>query len=389
MKIQILSFNFLLYTISGLWRPVQWSSKCSKLLYSVFTFFAIYMLMYLFLTHMMYIIFVVENLADLASCCFFFLSIISVLFKASTVVIYRDRIINLIEILQEKPCKACDKEEIDIQMKFDRLIRSYSMPYIILCSMSAICGAIGGSLYMLEGQIPYGFVWVPWDCTSFLILFFTSVQEIVAIIISIFVNLATDTMVLGFCLQICARFEILKHRLQKMIKFSYSEKKGEGTLTSSLNNTSNKTSRLSEHVSYHLCIIRLVEMINDVFSQVIFVQFSTSILVLCTLVYRVSYMTVIDIASLTCYLICMFMEIFYYCWAGNEVTLKSAGFGDEIYNMDWVLMTSSEQKDLLMIMKRSTKPIKLTSSFLVTLSLESYSNLMKTSFSVFNIMQQF
>lgn len=37
-------------------------------------------------------------------------------------------------------------------------------------------------------------------------------------------------------------------------------------------------------------------------------------------------------------------------------------------------MTISEQKDLLMIMKRSTKPIKLTSSFLVTLSLESYGN---------------
>ncbi|TGZ57996.1 Odorant receptor [Temnothorax longispinosus] len=158
-----------------------------------------------------------------------------------------------------------------------------------------------------------------------------------------------------------------------MIKFSHNEKKEEDTLTSSLN-ISNKTSRLAEHVSHHLCIIRLAEMINDVFSQVIFVQFSKSVLVLCTLVYSVPRMTVTDIATLASYIICMFMEIFYYCWAGNEVTLKSAGFGDKIYNMDWVLMTNSEQKDLLMIMKRSTKPIKLSSSFLVTLSLESYSN---------------
>ncbi|XP_024886867.1 odorant receptor 2a-like, partial [Temnothorax curvispinosus] len=335
------------------------------------------------------VIFVVKNLADLISCCYVSLDLIGLLSKASTIVIYRDRIINLIKILQEKPCKACDKEEIDIQMKFDRLIRSYSMPYIIVCSMSAICCAIRGTLYVLEGQIPFGyFVWVPWDCTSFLILFLTSVQLIVSLIIAIIVILASDTVVFGFCLQTCAQFEILKHRLQKMIKFSHNEKKEEDTLTSSLN-ISNKTSRLAEHVSHHLCIIRLAEMINDVFSQVIFVQFSKSVLVLCTLVYSVPRMTVTDIATLASYIICMFMEIFYYCWAGNEVTLKSAGFGDKIYNMDWVLMTNSEQKDLLMIMKRSTKPIKLSSSFLVTLSLESYSNLMKTSFSVFNIMQQF
>jgi hypothetical protein len=45
-----------------------------------------------------------------------------------------------------------------------------------------------------------------------------------------------------------------------------------------------------------------------------------------------------------------------------------------VYQMDWTLMTISERRDLLMIMKRSTRPIKLTSSFLVTLSLTSYGN---------------
>ncbi|KYN07117.1 hypothetical protein ALC62_01925, partial [Cyphomyrmex costatus] len=52
----------------------------------------------------------------------------------------------------------------------------------------------------------------------------------------------------------------------------------------------------------------------------------------------------------------------------------STGLSEIVYHLDWMLMTINEQKDLLMIMKRSTKPIKFTSSFLVTLSLESYGN---------------
>ncbi|KYN07124.1 Putative odorant receptor 13a [Cyphomyrmex costatus] len=363
---QILSLNFLLYTITGLWRPIEWSSKCFKSLYSVYTFLTMYLFTYFLLTHLMYIIFVVDNVEDLASCCSIFLGTITLFCKATIVIIRRDKIINLIEILQEEPCKACNEEEINIQMKFDRLIRLYSMPYIILYIISAICTVIGGILYMLDGQIPYGFVWVPWECTSFLLFCLTSLQEMVAVFIGIIVNAATETTVLGFCLQICARFEILNYRLQSMIK---DEKE---TMRKSL---LNNTSRLSKHVSFHLCIIRLAEMINDVFSQVIFIQFFISILVLCSSIYYLSsHITVTDVFNFTIYIFCLFMQIFVYCWAGNEVTLKSVALGEEIYHMDWILMTKSEQQDLLMIMKRSTKPIKFSSSFLVTLSLESYSN---------------
>lgn len=42
--------------------------------------------------------------------------------------------------------------------------------------------------------------------------------------------------------------------------------------------------------------------------------------------------------------------------------------------MNWFLLSINERKDLLMIMKRSTIPIKFTSSFLITFSLQSYSN---------------
>ncbi|EFN72308.1 Putative odorant receptor 22c, partial [Camponotus floridanus] len=122
-------------------------------------------------------------------------------------------------------------------------------------------------------------------------------------------------------------------------------------------------------------IYRLAKMINKVFSQVIFFQFFASILVLCTSLYHLSsHMTITYIISMIMYVLCMFVQIFVYCWAGNEVILKSTGLSDAVYEMDWISMPINKQKDLLIIMKRSTRPIIFTSSFLVTLSLESYVN---------------
>lgn len=64
-------------------------------------------------------------------------------------------------------------------------------------------------------------------------------------------------------------------------------------------------------------------MVNEVFSQVLFVQFFGSILILCSTVYHLSsHVTIADFASLAVYTFCMFVQIFVYCWAGNEVILK-------------------------------------------------------------------
>lgn len=63
-------------------------------------------------------------------------------------------------------------------------------------------------------------------------------------------------------------------------------------------------------------------MVNITFNQVLFVQFFSSILVLCTSVYYLAaHITETTAASFLVYTICMFAQIYIYCWAGNEVML--------------------------------------------------------------------
>ncbi|XP_012524485.2 putative odorant receptor 85d [Monomorium pharaonis] len=381
---QIFSLNFLFYTIGGIWRPIEWSSKFSMCLYGVFTFCTLYMLNFLMLTQLIDTIFIVDNIDDFATNSSLLLSVIATFCKAITITTRRSEIINLIRMLQEKPCKACNEEEINIQMKYDRLIRSCTINYMVLASFSATGVTIGEVLTTLQGELPYR-IWVPYDYTTFFLFWFTSLQEILTVLLGTFVNVGTETLLLGFCLQICTQFELLICRLQRMIESDEKTKIHKNLL----NDASNRTNRLSEHIRHHLYIIRFAEMANEIFNQVLFVQFFASILVLCSSVYYLSsHITITDFIKLAIYTLCMFVQIFVYCWAGNEVIRKSIGLSEAVYQMDWILMTISEQKDLLMIMKRSTRPIKFTSSFLVTLSLDSYTNILKTSYSAFNILQR-
>ncbi|KAG5329989.1 OR4 protein, partial [Acromyrmex heyeri] len=376
---QILSLNFLFYTIGGVWRPIKWSSKCSMCLYSAFTLSTIYLLNFSVLTQLIDIVFVVDNMDDFATNSLMLLSAIAALCKAITAVFRRSEIISLIKTLQEKPFKACNEEEIIIQMKYDCLIRqnsayrSYTISYMILALFSATGAVIGEMLTAFQGELPYR-IWVPYDYTPILLFWLTSLHEMLALIFGTFVNIATETLLLGFCLQICAQLELFTRRLQRIVE---PDKNKEAC--NLLTNVPNRN-RLSEHVYYHLpykhiFIDLFAEMVNEIFSEVLFVQFFASILILCSSVYYLSsHLTVTDFTKLSIFTFCMFVQIFVYCWAGNEVILKSTGLSEAACQIDWILMTISERKDLLMIMKRSIRPIKFTSSFLVTLSLDSYAN---------------
>ncbi|KAL0112576.1 hypothetical protein PUN28_012112 [Cardiocondyla obscurior] len=136
--------------------------------------------------------------------------------------------------------------------------------------------------------------------------------------------------------------------------------------------------------------IRYAKTVNIVFNEILFFQFFGSIIVLCTSVYFLSkhIKDLSAIIFLLMYTVCMFAQIFVYCWAGNEVILKSANTGEAIYCMDWPSLSVNEKKELMMIMARCEIPIQFTSSFLVTMSLQSYGSILKTSYSAFNLLQK-
>ncbi|GAB1867165.1 Odorant receptor [Camponotus japonicus] len=378
---QLFSLNFLMYTVGGVWRPIKWSSNVAKLLYSIFTSIILFSLYFLMLTQFMDILLVVDNIDDFATNTLMFLTIVAVTCKATIVVVRRNAIIKLVQTLLEPPCKPQNEDEMAIQRKFDKFIRSCSIKYSLLATSSVTGVTVRSVLNVTQGYLPYR-IWVPYDTDTSPMFLITSIQQIITVVFVTIINVGTETLVFGLFLQTCAQFEIFENRLHKLIS---------NKIAKYLKLASPNKGRaiISEYIYHHLSIYKYAKTVNVIFNQVLFVQFFGSILVLCTSVYYLSaHITESESATLIVYTICMFVQVFVYCWSGNEVILKSISVGDTIYHMDWPLLSVSEKKELLMIMMRSTLPIKFTSSFLITLSLQSYSGILKISYSAFNVLQK-
>ncbi|KAK0093799.1 hypothetical protein PV326_012631, partial [Microctonus aethiopoides] len=115
-----------------------------------------------------------------------------------------------------------------------------------------------------------------------------------------------------------------------------------------------------------------------------------SLIVICNGSHRLSNVVPFTSEFLTIigYLMCMLMQIFIYCFYGNAVIHKSINLYNEIYAMDWLILDVSTKKSLLIIMKRTLRPIKFTSGHLVVLSLKSFNRLIKLSYSMYNVLHQ-
>jgi len=93
------------------------------MLYSMFTAFILSSLYFLMLTQLMDIILVIDNIDDFTMNSLIFMNMVAVCCKATVIVIRRNAIIELTEILLKEPCKPRDADEVAIQERLDEFIR--------------------------------------------------------------------------------------------------------------------------------------------------------------------------------------------------------------------------------------------------------------------------
>ncbi|XP_025074601.1 odorant receptor Or2-like [Pogonomyrmex barbatus] len=125
------------------------------------------------------------------------------------------------------------------------------------------------------------------------------------------------------------------------------------------------------------------------FAKIIAIQFAVSMLVVCSNLYRIAMATdYMSFIPLIMYTSAILVQIFIYCWFGNEVKLKSLRLVNSIYDIEWPALSNNNKKALLLIMKRAMIPIEFTSAYIITMNLESFVALLKMSYSIFNLLHQ-
>ncbi|XP_077271878.1 uncharacterized protein LOC143902654 isoform X4 [Temnothorax americanus] len=95
-----------------------------------------------------------------------------------------------------------------------------------------------------------------------------------------------------------------------------------------------------------------------------------------------------DFLSMFLYLNGMLLQLFYYCWYGNELELKSKGIVTAVYSSDWTMVTPQERRLLMLIMISSQRGIMLSYHGVFALSLNTFTWICRTSYSAYNLLQR-
>ncbi|XP_076389263.1 odorant receptor Or2-like isoform X2 [Megachile rotundata] len=364
---ETLRWTQIMFAVGGICLRPFTSTPFKWFIYNVYIIIGKILLCALLIAQILDIVFNVENQDEFSENFAISSTVFMITLKYIVLSARRVNILYLIEKLNRNLFMPANKQEMDIRMKFNRIIELTTKAYTVVIAIFASGMFLITIVVDFKGRKLVGRVWLPYDYSSTTLYLITSISQFLAAIFGVSINIACECLYAGLTLHVCCQFEILEHRFKNL----------DGKDICAVNRCA----------SHHHHIYEYATMINNEFKKIMSCQFFMSISVLCLNLFRMLIaQNFSDFVEAVMYMVCMFSQIFYYCFHGNMVKTKSIDFSDEIFGSDWPSWNDNSKKILLMVIRRSKTPIEFTSMHVVSLNLESFMSLVKTSYSAFNLM---
>ncbi|KAK9309037.1 hypothetical protein QLX08_001217 [Tetragonisca angustula] len=369
MTVHTLQCSRILLSICGCLPPSSWTSTFTKSLYNIYTSFVWLLILSLASAQILDIIINVENQDQFSDNFYITLVVFVSGCKLSIMLKHRRSILSLIDSLENEPFSTTNDDEVKIRSKFNKMNERIAIGYTILVEVAAISIFVRSYFTDFKKRKLTFRAWLPYDYSELLPYAFSYAYEVTTSMLCSCQNVACDTLFAGLLIQIYSQFEILGKRLRNIQK--------------------DENHSAKQCVKHYQKIYKFSRTVNEKFKIILFLQFCSIAFTLCFNLYRMTNITMVSkFLEASLYLIRIIAQILYYCWFSNEVKLKSLEVPHMIFNSNWTSWDEKTKKILLLVMTRTTRPIEFTSGYLVTLNIESFVALMKTSYSVFNLLKQ-
>ncbi|CAB3256149.1 unnamed protein product [Arctia plantaginis] len=139
-------------------------------------------------------------------------------------------------------------------------------------------------------------------------------------------------------------------------------------------------------------IIQTCSTLQKIFSVPLLVQFGVTGWILCMAAYNIVRLNVLSVefASIILFITCILIEIFLYCYHGNEVTVEvctrdihiditymqhsqmSDRVCESVYSMQWSRAPVSFQRTLIVVMERAKRPLRPVAGLIIPLTLDTF-----------------
>ncbi|KAF7385335.1 hypothetical protein HZH68_013765 [Vespula germanica] len=276
-------------------------------------------------------------------------------FKMLSLVVNRNNIVDLIVTLGQEPHQPLDDVEMNIQTKFDRLSRFNTHSYASLISLTVSNFLLLSLITNFKKRQLTFRAWLPFDDNTTPVVFYlTYTHQILAVTIAAMIHVALDTLICNLLINICCQITILENRLTNI--------------------TDERKTILKLCIRHHECIYRFAATVNKTFKFAIFVQFFASTLTVCFTLYQLTKVSAntSEFIKMMFFMSSMLTQVYLYCWYGHLVTLKSQEIAYEMFQTNLMELSNDIKKSLLIMMKRTTRPIVFIVMDLFPLNLDSF-----------------
>nr|QMS80338.1 odorant receptor [Histia rhodope] len=141
-------------------------------------------------------------------------------------------------------------------------------------------------------------------------------------------------------------------------------------------------------IKYHQHIIEYANEVASVFGIIMFCQFVTSSVIICMTLFKITITTEpIEMITMVFYLVCVCLELFLYCYAGDLLMNKSLLVSEASFPGKWLKDTRS-CRALLMTTVRAQRPLIVKAGGVFTVSLPTAAAIMQTAYSYYAVLQQ-
>ncbi|XP_050351052.1 odorant receptor Or1-like [Nymphalis io] len=241
--------------------------------------------------------------------------------------------------------------------------------------------------------------WYPYDTRSSPAYELTYSHQVIAIIVAAFLNVSKDTLVTTLIAQCRCRLRLVGLSLKNLCNEGYiigesssgvSLTPSPKTLTLRPDQDHQVKIRLRACAVQHQEALEAAQQLQQCFSEPTFGQFAVSLVIICVTAFQLFSQSsnLVRLFSMGTYLLNMMFQVFLYCYQGHQLSMESEEVAGAAYDFPWYACSVSVRRSIIILMRRCRRVTKITAGGFTTLSLASFMAIIKTSYSMFTLLQQ-
>ncbi|KAL2716811.1 odorant receptor 13a-like [Vespula squamosa] len=287
---------------------------------------------------------------------------------------------DLLSAMEEDWKEVTTKEDEKKMMKQAKFSRILATRATFICYALMGVYAVNRCLTMItDGRLLFLPAYFPYEALTSPKFELTIMGQIIGLVYYTTAYTTVDTFVAMLILHVCGQLTKLQNELID------------------LNSNTRKEFqiKLSYIVKRHDHLNRFVDTIEDRFNVMLLFQILGCTLQLCIECFQGllimagegEQMPLIEMFFFAFYIVYVLLQLYLYCYVGEQLWSESTEVARAAYECKWYNLLPNEARSLILIIRRSRSPLRLTAGKFCTFNHELYSSVLKTSMGYLSVLQ--